>query len=106
MRCNWVSFAAGNDRLMIDRNSRRGGWGRMSLLGWRTAAGAMVLCLGASGCMKPVQEHTAAVAVATAPVVDQAAAAYAAANAIHDQAENYDAVTQFEKVSPPPPAPP
>jgi hypothetical protein len=53
--------------------------------------------------MKPVQEHTAALAAATAPVVDQAAAAYAAANAIHDQAENYEAVTAFEKASPPAP---
>jgi hypothetical protein len=55
--------------------------------------------------MKPVAEHATAVAAATAPVVDQATAAYTAANAIHDQAENYDAVTAFEKVSPPPPAP-
>jgi hypothetical protein len=61
----------------------------------------MVLCLCASGCMKPVAEHAAVVAAATAPVVDQAAAAYAAANAIHDQAENYDAITQFEKASSP-----
>jgi hypothetical protein len=73
------------------------------LQGLRLLAGATVLCLCASGCMKPVQEHTAALATATAPVVDQAAAAYAAAIAIHDQAENYDAVTQFEKVSPPAP---
>jgi hypothetical protein len=85
---------------MFDRNSRRGGlgwWGAQGL------AGAMVLCLCASGCMKPVAEHAAVVAAATAPVVDQAAAAYAAANAIHDQAENYDAITQFEKPSPPAP---
>lgn len=53
--------------------------------------------------MKPVAEHTAAVAAATAPVVDQAAAAYAAANKIHDMAENYDAVTEFDKPSPPNP---
>jgi hypothetical protein len=49
--------------------------------------------------MKPVAEHTAAVAAATAPVVDQATAAYAAANAIHDMAENFDAVTAFDKTS-------
>jgi hypothetical protein len=59
----------------------------------------VALCLAASGCMKPVAEHTAAVAAATAPVVDQATAAYAAANAIHDMAENFDAVTAFDKTS-------
>ena len=69
--------------------------------GLRLLAAATVLCLCAGGCMKPVAEHAAVVAAATAPVVDQAAAAYQAANAIHDQAENYDAVTQFEKPSPP-----
>jgi hypothetical protein len=66
-------------------------------------AAAMAFCLLASGCMKPVAEHTAVVAAATAPVVDQAAAAYTAANKIHDMAENYDAVTVFEKPSPPNP---
>lgn len=107
MRCNWVSFAARIDRQLSKdrdaRNSRRDGTG---LRGVRLLAGAMVLCLCASGCTKPIAEHATAVAAATAPVVDQATAAYAAAIAIHDQAENFDAVTEFEKISPPPPAPP
>jgi hypothetical protein len=75
----------------------------LALCGAQRLAGAIVLCLCASGCMKPIAEHATVVAAATAPVVDQATAAYAAANAIHDQAENYDAVTQFEKASPPAP---
>lgn len=75
----------------------------MSWRGAQVIAGAIVLCLCASGCTKPIAEHATVVAAATAPVVDQAAAAYTAANTIHDQAENYDAVTQFDKVSPPAP---
>jgi hypothetical protein len=59
--------------------------------------------MAASGCMKPVAEHATVVAAAIAPVVDQASAAYTAANKIHDMAENYDAVTAFEKPSPPNP---
>jgi mannitol-1-phosphate/altronate dehydrogenase len=43
-----------------------------------------------------MSKHSAALSEATAPVVDQAAAAYAAAQAIHDERENYDAVAKFD----------
>jgi hypothetical protein len=75
----------------------------MRLRGLRLLAGAMVACLLASGCMKPVAEHATVVAATIAPVVDQASAAYTSANKIHDMAENYDAVTAFDKPSPPNP---
>ena len=106
MRCNWVSLAGGNEKQLANRdgrdarNSRRDG---QSLRGACGIAGAMLLCLFASGCMKPLTEHTAALAAATAPVVDQASAAYKAANAIHDESVNYLAIREFEKPSPPNP---
>ncbi|WP_263350747.1 hypothetical protein [Acidicapsa acidisoli] len=58
---------------------------------------AASLCLLTAGCLKPVKEHTTALAAATAPVIDQAAAAYQAANAIHEKRADYDEVTGFEK---------
>lgn len=62
------------------------------------AAGlAAVLCLFTAGCMKPLQEHTSALAAATAPVIDQAAAAYQSANSIHEQRTDYDEIPVFEK---------
>ena len=99
MRWNRVSSAVVSYGRLTGRNPRT------NKLGVKIASVAAVvaLCLCAAGCMKPVAEHTAAVAAATAPVVDQATAAYAAANKIHDMAENYDAVTAFDKPSPPNP---
>jgi hypothetical protein len=75
-------------------------------MGLKVYAGVTALCLCASGCTKPIALHTTALAATVAPVVDQAAAAYASANAIHDMAENYEAVAAFDKPSPPPPAAP
>jgi hypothetical protein len=60
-------------------------------------AAAVALCLTAAGCMKPLQEHTAALAAATAPVVSQAAEAYRDANAIHEMRAEYDAIPAFER---------
>ena len=85
MRCNWVSFAAGNDAQLNDRNQQNSRRDGMRLRGLRLLAGAMVACLLASGCMKPVAEHATVVAAAIAPVVDQASAAYTSANKIHDK---------------------
>ena len=56
------------------------------------------LCVLATGCggthlVKPAN----AVSAALAPVVDQATAAYQAANDIHDLSEDYDAATEFDK---------
>jgi len=56
-----------------------------------------VLCVFTSGCMKSPKEHSTALAAATAPVIDQAAAAYQAANAIHEKRADYDAIPVFEQ---------
>jgi hypothetical protein len=58
---------------------------------------AAALCLVASGCMGSLRNHAGAVSAATAPVVDQAAAAYREANEIHERRMDYDAVAEFEK---------
>jgi hypothetical protein len=48
----------------------------------------------------PEAKHSAALSVATAPVVDGAAAAYRAANEIHQKRMDFDAVAEFDKSSP------
>ena len=62
---------------------------------------ATVFCLFAGGCAstsatKPVKDFSAALA----PVVDQATAAYQAANSIHDASESYLAANAFDKTDP------
>jgi hypothetical protein len=52
------------------------------------------------GCPSETAAHVTALATATAPVVDEAAATYAGANAIHAMRTDYDAITQFEATSP------
>jgi hypothetical protein len=47
--------------------------------------------------MKPLTAHSTALAAATAPVVEQAAAAYRAANIIHEKRMDFDAIPVFEK---------
>lgn len=71
--------------------------GGLRLAGVGLAAG---LCLLAAGCLGPEAKHTAALSAATAPVVDGAAAAYAAANAIHQKRTDFDAVAEFDQTSP------
>ena len=65
---------------------------------------ATVVCFSLSllttGCLSPLNKHATALATATAPVVDQAAAAYSNANAIHNIRLDYDAVAQFDAVTP------
>lgn len=56
----------------------------------------------ATGCLSPLAKPASTVASATAPVVDQAAAAYRSANAIHNLRENYDAVVAFDAPAPAP----
>jgi len=58
---------------------------------------AAVLCVFTCGCMKSLKEHGTALASATAPVIEQAAAAYQAANAIHEKRADYDAIPVFEQ---------
>jgi hypothetical protein len=62
----------------------------------------LALALIPTGCTSAIHTHAVALASATAPVVDQAAAAYAGANTIHIQRTDYDAIAAFDA---PPPAP-
>jgi len=58
------------------------------------------LSLCATGCLSPLHQHATALAAATAPVVDQAAAAYSSANSIHFMRTDYDAIAQFDAGTP------
>jgi hypothetical protein len=61
---------------------------------------AVSLPLLMTGCTASYQKHSVALAAATAPVVDGAAAAYRGANTIHAMRTDVDAVTQFDAASP------
>lgn len=56
----------------------------------------VLLPLALTGCVKPLATHTVALASATAPVVDQATAAYQAAEKLHDIRVDFDAVAEFD----------
>lgn len=67
----------------------------------RTArALALLLPLLGTGCLSPYAKHSAALAAATAPVIDQAAEAYSSANSIHDLRTDYDAIAEFDATAP------
>ncbi len=63
-------------------------------------ARAVVLCLlvsaALSGCRLQMKDSTLALEAATAPVIDQAAAAYRDANKLHNLRVDYDAVAEFD----------
>jgi hypothetical protein len=59
-----------------------------------------VLSITTTGCLSSLSKHAVAVSVATAPVVDRAAAAYQSAEALHDLREDYDAVAEFDARKP------
>jgi hypothetical protein len=67
-------------------------------------AGVLILCLwlGAAvcGCRLHIEDSTLALDAATAPVVDQAVAAYRDANALHNLRIDYDAVAGFDAQEP------
>ncbi len=50
-----------------------------------------------AGCSTAIKPHVTALAAATAPVVDQATAAYHTAQAIHAQSMDYDAAAAFDQ---------
>jgi hypothetical protein len=60
------------------------------------------LTLPTAGCLSPLARRSTALAAATAPVVDQAAAAYASANSLHYLRDDYDAVVEFDAPAPAP----
>jgi hypothetical protein len=53
-----------------------------------------------TGCLSPLAKRSTDLATATPPVIDQAAAAYSSANAIHYMRTDYDAIAQFDVPSP------
>ena len=53
-----------------------------------------------TGCLSSLNKHATALAVATAPVVEQAAATFNSANTIHNMRVDYDAVAQFDAATP------
>jgi hypothetical protein len=65
----------------------------------RLSAGALALCLPLAlvGCASSLSPHVTALAAATAPVVDQATAAYHTAQTIHAQSVDYDAAASFDQ---------
>ncbi|HVC89365.1 MAG TPA: hypothetical protein VND66_01965 [Acidobacteriaceae bacterium] len=69
---------------------------------WRSSAATLicVLSVTTTGCLSTLSKHAVAVSVATAPVVNQAAAAYQSAEALHDLREDYDAVAEFDASAP------
>jgi hypothetical protein len=61
------------------------------------AAGIVIPCILLSGCSSsPLAKHTTALSIALAPVVDQSAAAYRDAEALHDLRSDYEAIVAFE----------
>jgi hypothetical protein len=57
---------------------------------------ALSLSLSATGCLSPLNKQSVALSAATTPVVEQAAAAYQGANALHNLRQDYDATQQFD----------
>jgi hypothetical protein len=53
-----------------------------------------------TGCLSSLNKRATALDVATAPVVDQAGAAFNSANRIHNVRVGYDAVSQFDAATP------
>jgi hypothetical protein len=67
----------------------------------RMLAGSLALCLplALAGCASSLSPHVTALSAATAPVVDQATAAYHNAQAIHAESVNYDAAASFDQTN-------
>lgn len=60
----------------------------------------LLVSLTSTGCLSSLAKHGTALAAATTPVVDQAAAAYHAAMALHDRQVNYEAAAKFDDQQP------
>jgi len=72
-------------------------WGSKRACGVVLAA---ALCVFSNGCLGQISKHATALSEATAPVVDQAEAAYQAANIIHEKRTDFDAIAAFDKTEP------
>ena len=82
------------------RTPRDRGATMLTMLARTLAALALSLPLLSAGCLSSYAKHSAALAAATAPVIDQAAAAYSSANSIHHLRTDYDAIAQFDAAAP------
>jgi hypothetical protein len=82
---------------MPQRHDRPAKW--FPLLLSRTCMMAVALCACAfiAGCPSSINKQAVALSTATAPVVDQAAAAYRQAQAIHSLRVDYDAAAAFDQ---------
>jgi hypothetical protein len=60
----------------------------------------LALAVLATGCLSPLKKQSADLATATTPVVEQASAAYRAANALYDTTVDYQAVRAFDRKQP------
>ncbi len=65
-----------------------------------TAALALCLSFFLTGCTSHLNKHAAALSAATAPVVDEATAAYRDAEAAYELGSDYEAVTEFDVTQP------
>jgi len=68
------------------------------MAGFRRSVPVLLLpaLLAAAGCSSPLAKHSAAFSAAVAPVVDQSAAAYNAADALNDKRNDYEAVVAYQ----------
>jgi hypothetical protein len=73
------------------------------IAGLRLPAGALAIAscvsLLAAGCSSSLKPHAVALSAATAPVVDEATAAYRTTQAIHAQSVDFDAAADFDNTS-------
>ena len=74
---------------------RTGNYSSRFLRGGAITLSAMA-CLASAGCLSSLQNRSAALSVATAPVIDEAVTAYHSANELHDTWLDYDAVGRFD----------
>lgn len=87
-----VSNAGMKSCNLLRSRRARAGFGVTALSG-----GALILCTVLAGCAStPLAKHATAFSTALAPVVDQSAAAYRDAVALHDLRADYAAVVAYE----------
>jgi hypothetical protein len=67
---------------------------------WGATVLAICLSLAATGCTSSLNKHATALSVATAPVVDQATAAYHNAETAYELGSDYNAIIEFDATQP------
>ena len=79
------------ERVRTSYSGRRGWYLRLGAV-----ASLLPVCLGAGGCFTKLAKPSGAVSQALAPVIDQSAAAYRDATAVHSLRNQYEAVVAYE----------